>query len=73
VVVYWIDFLGEAALSEADMERVLHQEVDIEIRRIVPTKGNDGKAYLNVSGGAIALGGQVLQSGIKSGQARRSA
>jgi hypothetical protein len=60
VNVYWIDFMGDAALSSTELEKVHHAEVTIEIRRITSSLYN-GKAYMNISGGMILLGGNPVQ------------
>lgn len=73
VQVYWIDFLGEVALSESEMAAVQHQEVVIDIRRINPTLGKDGKAYLNISGGALVQNGQVVQTALRTGAGQKTA
>lgn len=40
---YWVDFMGEAALNDAQLTEVNHQEVTIEIRRVTCSLYN-GKA-----------------------------
>ncbi len=50
---YWVDFLGDAALTEAQVQALLHKEVSIDIRRVTASTGKDGKAYTNMTGGAI--------------------
>jgi hypothetical protein len=65
VTVYWVDFIGDAALSDADLTKVNHQEVTIEIRRITCSMYN-GKAYMNLSGGMILLGGNPVQSKLEA-------
>lgn len=62
VQVYWIDFIGDAALSEDELASINHEEVVIEIRRVSATAGRDGRAYLNISGGLILLGSMPVQS-----------
>jgi hypothetical protein len=65
--VYWLDFLGEAALSEDEVERIHRQQVVIEVRRMYASWGNQaGKAYLNAAGGAVVLGGQIVQHGLRA-------
>ena len=51
--MYWIDFLGDAALTDAQVQALLHKEVAIDIRRVTPSTGKDGRAYINMTGGAI--------------------
>jgi len=64
--VYWVDFLGEAALTDEEMERVMRQKVEIEVRGVSATVGKQGgRAFLNVSGGAIRLNGQVVQRSLR--------
>jgi len=77
--LYWVDFLGESALSEEELGRVMRQQVVVEVRRMYASAGKQqGQAYLNASGGAIRLDGQVVQprlraQGGQSGQAQRAA
>lgn len=71
--LYWIDFLGDSALSDAELEDVLHQRVVIDVRRMYASAGRQmGQAYLNASGGAIRLNGEVIQPRLRS-QAQRTA
>lgn len=56
---YWIDFLGDAALAESELDSVRQEEVVIEIRRVSASNGKDGRAFLNITGGLILLGGSV--------------
>lgn len=69
VIFYWVDFLGESALSESELAQVNHQEVTIEIRRVAPSLGKDGKAYVNMTGGTI-LGrdGMPVQAAVRNGK-----
>lgn len=70
--LYWIDFLGEAALSDAELEAVVHQRVLIDVRRMYASAGRQqGQAYLNASGGAIRLNGEVVQPRMRA-QAQRA-
>src|SRR5271166_1210446 len=50
---YWVDFLGDAALTDSQVQALLHKEVSIDIRRVTASTGKDGKAYTNMTGGAI--------------------
>lgn len=50
---YFVDFIGDAALSEAEFEQVMRHEFTVEIRRMTATVGKNGRAYLNVTGGAV--------------------
>jgi hypothetical protein len=65
--VYWVDFLGEAALGEDELRQVARQTVTVEIRRFSASAGKQpGRAYLNASGGAVVLGGTVVQRGLRA-------
>jgi hypothetical protein len=65
--VYWLDFLGEAALTEDELTRIHRQQVVIEVRRMYASAGNvAGKVYLNAAGGAVVLGGQIVQPGLRA-------
>lgn len=66
VNVYWVDFLGDAALTEAELAQVNHQEVVIEIRRVTASPSG-GKAYLNLSGGLIITNGAPIQPKLSHG------
>src|SRR5579859_1060782 len=69
--VYWIDFLGEAALSEDELRQVARQQVTVEVRRIYASAGKQaGRAYLNATGGAVLLGGVVVQRGLRAQAAK---
>ncbi len=57
---YWVDFIGEAALTEAQLKQITHQEVTVELRRVYASLYN-GKAYLNITGGLILLNGNPIQ------------
>jgi hypothetical protein len=71
--VYWIDFLGEAALSEDELRQVARQQVVVEVRRLYASAGKQqGRAYLNATGGAVLLGGSIVQRGLRT-QARSAA
>ena len=65
--IYWIDFLGEAALSEEELGRIHRQQVQLEVRRMYASAGKTaGKAYLNAAGGTVVLSGQVVQRGLRA-------
>ncbi len=49
--LYWIDFLGEAALTDDELRAVARQQVELEVRRMYASKGAKGGAYLNANGG----------------------
>jgi hypothetical protein len=71
--VYWVDFLGEAALAEDELRQIARQSVTVEIRRFSATAGKQlGRAYLNANGGAVLLGGTIVQRGLRA-QASKSA
>jgi hypothetical protein len=64
--LYWIDFLGEAALSEDELRQINRQQVLVEIRRMYASAGKQqGQAYLNANGGAVHFNGQVVQRGLR--------
>ncbi len=60
VVVYWVDFMGDAALTDAQLAQVSHQDCVIEVRKVSVSTYN-GKAYLNISGGLMFCNGQPVQ------------
>lgn len=64
--LYWIDFLGEAALAEDELRSVSRQAVEVEIRNMRASAGTKGGAFLNASGGAIRHNGQVVQHGLRT-------
>jgi hypothetical protein len=76
--VYWIDFWGEDALSEEELESVLRRQVEIEVRHVsasagkrlpqteVPGGAGGGRVFLNFSGGAVRLNGQVVQRALRT-------
>lgn len=64
--VYWIDFLGDAALTDDDLRQVARQQVTVEVRRMYASAGKTGGAFLNASGGAVMLNGQVVQKGLRA-------
>jgi hypothetical protein len=63
--LYWIDFLGEAALSEDELRQIARQQVTVEVRRMYASTGKAGGAFLNANGGAIRLGDQVVQRALR--------
>jgi hypothetical protein len=67
--LYWIDFLGEAALSDEELQRVRRQQVEVEVRSMRASAGSKGGVFLNANGGAIRLNGQVVQKGLRNGVA----
>jgi hypothetical protein len=69
VIVYWIDFLGDAALTQVELDSILGEQFTIDIRLVQASKGNDGRTFLNVKGGAIVTpDGQVVQAGLRHRQ-----
>jgi hypothetical protein len=65
--VYWVDFLGEAALADDELRQIARQSVTVEIRRMYASAGKQmGRAYLNANGGAVLLGGTIVQRGLRS-------
>src|SRR5690349_7934611 len=64
--VYWIDFLGEAALADDELRQVNRQPVTVEVRRMYASSGKNGGAFLNANGGAILLEGQIVQRGLRA-------
>jgi hypothetical protein len=74
--LYWVDFLGEAALSEEELRQINRQQVVVEIRRMYASAGKQqGQAYLNASGGAVKVNGSAIQPRLRStsSQAQRAA
>lgn len=67
---YWVDFIGDAALTEQQMADLRGKEVVVQIRRISMSGGNNGKSYLNVSGGLILPlhGGEPIQAKLAQSQ-----
>jgi hypothetical protein len=63
--IYWIDFLGEAALSDDELRQIARQQVEVEVRRMYPSAGKNGGAYLNANGGAVRFNGAVIQRGLR--------
>ncbi len=63
--LYWIDFLGDAALSDDELRQVTRQQVSVEVRRMYASAGKNGGAYLNAAGGAVHFNGQVIQRGLR--------
>jgi hypothetical protein len=61
LLAYWIDFLGEQALSEAELATILREEVEIDIKRVSASAGDKGDAFLNLTGGAVFHQGHVVQ------------
>ncbi len=72
LLIYWIDFWGDSALSQDEIEQIKKQEVAITIRRVTATTGKNGNAYLNFSGGLVTLNGAPVQAKFRTA-ARKSA
>jgi hypothetical protein len=64
--VYWIDFLGDAALTDEELRQVSRQQVTVEVRRMYASAGKNGGAFLNASGGAVILNGQIVQKTLRA-------
>ncbi len=64
--VYWIDFLGDAALTDDELRQVARQQVTVEVRRMYASAGKNGGAFLNASGGAVILNGQIVQKTLRA-------
>ncbi len=66
VTTYWIDFLGDAAFSQVELDSIMGEEYTIDVR-FVRASCKDTKAYLNLSGGAIAdADGQIVQPALRN-------
>jgi hypothetical protein len=61
LLAYWIDFLGEHALSESELATILREEVEIDIKRVSASAGDKGGAFLNLTGGAVFHQGHPVQ------------
>lgn len=69
--LYWVDFLGDAALSEDELRQVARQQVQVEIRRVYASAGKtQGQAFLNANGGALRMNGQIVQHGMRTQEAQ---
>jgi hypothetical protein len=78
--VYWVDFWGEDALLEEELEAVLRRQVEIEVRHVSASAGKrlpqteapggagggGGRVFLNFAGGAVKLNGQVVQRALRT-------
>lgn len=72
VTTYWIDFLGDAALSQVELDSIVGEEFTIDVRFVRSSMGN-GKAFLNVSGGAITSGdGHIVQRALNEQHMKRA-
>jgi len=61
LLAYWIDFLGENALTEAELAAILKTEVEIDIKRVSVSAGDKGGAFLNLTGGPVYQTGKLVQ------------
>ncbi len=61
LLAYWIDFLGDNALSDGELTAILRQEVEIDIKRVSASAGDKGGAFLNLTGGWVYREGKVVQ------------
>ena len=61
LLAYWIDLLGDNALSDAELSAILHEEVEIDVRRVSASAGTKGGAFLNLTGGWVYQNGKVVQ------------
>jgi hypothetical protein len=66
--IYWIDFLGDAALADDELRQVSRQQVQVEVRSMRASVGTKGGAFLNATGGAIRLDGQIVQRALHTSQ-----
>lgn len=64
--LYWIDFLGECALTDDELKAVARQQVIVEVRRMYASSGKQGGAFLNATGGAVIHNNQIVQRGLRS-------
>jgi hypothetical protein len=64
--LYWVDFLGESALGDEEMRQIARQQVQVEVRSMRASAGSKGGAFLNATGGAVRLNGQVMQKGLRA-------
>jgi hypothetical protein len=65
VTTYWVDFLGDAALTADELEAIVGSEVTVGIRSCRSSAGQNGKVFQNISGAAILdHEGRVVQAGL---------
>jgi hypothetical protein len=73
VTTYWVDFLGDAALTTDELESIVGTEVTVGIRSCRSSLGNNGKVFQNISGAAILdHSGRVVQAGLAHSQKKAS-
>jgi hypothetical protein len=61
LIAYWVDFLGENALTETELAAILREEVEIDLKRVSASAGDKGGAFLNLTGGWVYREGNVVQ------------
>jgi hypothetical protein len=71
LMAYWVDFLGDASLTDAQLQHITHQEVTIELRKVYASIYN-GKSYLNLTGGIILFNGNPVQEKLVDAFLRRN-
>jgi hypothetical protein len=73
LVDYWVDFIGDAALTEQQIHDLRGKEVVVQIKRVSMSLGSNGKSYLNISGGLILPlhGGEPIQPKLAQSQMSR--
>ena len=67
--LYWVDFLGEAALTDDELRQVSRKQVQVEVRRMYASAGSKCGGFLNANGGAVLLEGLVIQRALRQGAA----
>lgn len=73
VTIYWVDFLGDAALTQMELDSVVGGEFTLDVKFVRASAGKEGKAYLNMAGGAITnAAGQVVQLGLRTSDRKAS-
>lgn len=73
ITTYWIDFLGDAALDQVELDSVMGNEFTIDVAFAKASLGKNGNTYLNMTGGAIfTADGRVVQSALRDHQQKRA-
>lgn len=73
VTMYWIDFLGDAAVSQVELDSVMGEVFTIDVRYTRASLGKNGNAYLNMAGGAIVTAdGQIVQVGLRNQHTKKA-
>ena len=70
--LYWIDFLGEAALADDELRQVTRQQVQWRSAACCAGRASKGGAFLNATGGAVRFNGAVIQKGLRTAEAASS-